>query len=190
MNVSAWAVAGALSLGTVRAVQIFRLSSKVEVVNAVVLTTLANGRGHELSKLLESAGRGLYLGVARSIGLFFMQLLGSEDTDLRGRLRKEAQTALIVASRSLRRFAWLETLSLALIVLAGVGAVTGENPSAMVALGLVAATLLWLSNVYATRNVATRLFAGAMALVDSLLAGIDPIREAHTASAASDPEDA
>jgi hypothetical protein len=38
--------------------------------------------------------------------------------------------------------------------------------------------LLWLSNAHGARSIATRSFAGAMALIDGLVAGREQIREA------------
>jgi len=180
MNFSGWAVVVALVASSLRAALLFRASIKVEAVNAVVLATLANGRGHELPDVLSSSGTAPYLPVARSISLPLEKLLVADEREVRERLERDARIALTTATRRLNRFAWLDAASLAAIILAGAGAVTGDSVSAMLALGLVAATLLWLSNVYGARNVATRMFAGAMALVDGLVAGRDQIRSVNT----------
>jgi hypothetical protein len=165
--------------GSIRAAHLFRASGKVDVVNAVVLTTLANGRGQELPNLLSSSGSALYLTVARSISLPLDKLLVSDEREARQRLERDAQIAVMTANRSLNRFAWLDFVSLATIMLAGLGAATATSHSAILALGLVAATLLWLSNIRGARSIATRMFAGAMALVDGLVAGRDQIRSAN-----------
>jgi hypothetical protein len=190
MNLSGWAVIVSLVSGGIRAAQLFRASGKVDAVNAVVLATLANGRGRELPNLLSRSGSALYLRVARAISVPLDKLLASNEGEARRRLEGDAQIALMAANRTLGRFAWLDFISLAAIVLAGVSAVTAESPSPMQALGLIAATLLWLSNLYGTRSIATRMFAGAMALVDGLVAGRDQIRSANAhAAAAAEPRD-
>jgi hypothetical protein len=180
MTFSGWAVVIALFCGGIRATQLFRASGKVDVINAVVLATLANGRGQELPHVLSSSGSALYLTVAHSISVPLDKLLVSDEAEARRQLEQDAQIALTTANRSLARFAWLDFISLGAILLAGVGAATGKSHSAMLALGLVAATLLWLSNLHSARSIATRMFAGAMALVDGLVAGRDQIRSANT----------
>ena len=179
MTLSGWAVVISLVAGSIRAAQLFRASGKVDVVNAVVLTTLANGRGRELPNVLSSSGSALYLAVARSISVPLDKLLVSDEVEARRQLERDAQIALMTANRTLARFASLDFISLAAIMLAGVGAATAESHSAILALGLVAATLLWFSNLRGARSIATRMFAGAMALVDGLLAGRDQIRSAN-----------
>jgi hypothetical protein len=62
----------------------------------------------------------------------------------------------------------LDYVALLSVAFAGISAVTGSRPSTLVALGLLAATLLWVANVYTTRNIATRMYAGAFALVESI----------------------
>jgi hypothetical protein len=183
MNLSGWAVIVSLVSGGIRAAQLFRASGKVDAVNAVVLATLANGRGRELSAVLSGSGSALYLTVARAISVPLDKLLASDEREARRRLEGDAQIALMAANRALGRFAWLDFISLGAIVLAGVSAVTAESPSAMQALGLIAASLLWLSNLYGARSIATRMFAGAMALVDGLVAGRDQIRSANAQAA-------
>jgi len=84
--------------------------------------------------------------------------------------------ALSVANRALRRFAWLDALALAAIVLAGVSALTDRRANFALALEVFAATLLWLANVRAMRSIATRMYAGATALVGDLVRGMDALR--------------
>jgi hypothetical protein len=182
MNLTGWAVIVSLVAGSIRAAQLVRASTKVEVVNAVVLTTLASGRASELTKVLASSGSALYLAVALAISVPVEKLTASDESETRRRLERDAQIALLAANRALKRSMWLDATSIAAIVVAGAGAATSGSPSATTALGLVAATLLWLSNVYGARSIATRLFAGAMALIDGLIAGRDPIRSANMAS--------
>jgi hypothetical protein len=180
MTFSAWAILVSLVAASLRAALLLRASTKVEAVNTAVLTTLASGRGRELADLLSSSGPALYLGVARSISLPVDKILASDAADVRKRLERDAQAALMVANRSLGRLAWLDAVALVGIALAGAAAVTGEYPSLVHALGLVAATLLWLSNLYGARSLATRMFAGAMALVDGLVTGREEIGAANT----------
>jgi hypothetical protein len=176
VNFPGWLVVVSLLAASLSAALLFRASSKVEAVNAVVLTTLASGRGRELPDVLASSGSALYLIVARAISLPLEKLSASDGRELRERLERDARIGFMTATRALRRFAWLDAASIVAILLSGASAVTGNPPSAMLTLGLVAATLLWLSNVYRARNLATRMFAGAMALVDGLVAGRDQIR--------------
>jgi hypothetical protein len=180
MTFSAWAILVSLVAASLRAALLLRASTKVEAVNTAVLTTLAGGRGRELADLLSSSGPALYLGVARSISLPLDKISASDAADVRKRLERDAQAALMVANRSLSRSAWLDAVALVGIALAGAAAVTGEYPSLVHALGLVAATLLWLSNLYGARSLATRMFAGAMALVDGLVEGREQIGAANT----------
>jgi hypothetical protein len=180
LNFAAWAAVFSLVAASLRAVLLLRASSKVEAVNAVALTTLASGRSRELPDVLSSSGSALYLTVVRSISLPLDKLSTLDEGELRERLERDAQIALMTASRALRRSAWLDAASLGAILLAGASAVTGDRPPAMAALGLVAATLLWLSNAYRARSIATRMFAGAMVLVDGLVAGREQIRAANS----------
>jgi hypothetical protein len=183
MTFSAWAILVSLVAASLRAALLLRASTKVEAVNAAVLTTLAGGRGRELADLLSSSGPALYLGVARAISLPVDKISASDTAVVRKQLERDAQMALMEANRSLRRSAWLDAVALVGIALAGAAAMTGERPSLVHALGLLAATLLWLSNLYGARSLATRMFAGAMALVDGLVAGREQLEAANTGSA-------
>jgi hypothetical protein len=182
MSFSAWAILVSLIAASLRAALLLRASTKVDAVNTAVLTTLAGGRGRELADLLSSSGPALYLGVARAVSLPLDKILAPDTADVRTRLERDAQGALVTANGSLRRLGWLDAVALAGIALAGAAAVTGEYPSLVHALGLVAATLLWLSNLYRARSLATRMFAGAMALVDGLVAGREQIGAANPKS--------
>lgn len=186
MNLASWAVLGALVLGSLRALLLFRLSTGVEAVNAVVLATLASGRGRDLGGVLGGSAV-LYASVARSICEPLDKLWESDRQALRRRLERDAHAAIVGAQRALGRFAWLDALSLAAIVLAGVSALTGVVPTAKVAVGLLAATLLWLSNLYGARGVSRRIAAGAFALVDSLVTGAEEIRKANGEAVAPVP---
>ena len=73
----------------------------------------------------------------------------------------------------------LDSLALACIVFAGIAAAVDGRASPILALELLAATLLWLSNVRGARSIATRMVAGATALVDSLMKSLDMIRAAN-----------
>ena len=180
MTFSSWAILVSLVAASVRAALLLRASTRVDAVNTAVLTTLAGGRGRELADLLSKSGPALYLGVAQAISLPVERIFASDGAALRKELERQAQTALTAANRSLRRLAWLDAVSLVGIALAGAAAVTGEYPSLVHALGLLAATLLWLSNLYGARSLATRMFAGAMALVDGLVTGREQIGAANT----------
>ena len=182
MTFSAWAILASLVAASLRAALLLRASTKVEAVNAAVLTTLAGGRGRELADLLSSSGPALYLGVARSISLPVDKISASDTAVVRKQLERDAQIALMEANRSLRRSAWLDAVALVGIALAGAAAMTGERPSLVHTLGLLAATLLWLSNLYGARSLATRMFAGAMALVDGLVMGREQLEAANTKS--------
>lgn len=169
MSPSAWAVAVALAAGTLRAVQLWRAAARVDVVNSVILTSLGEGRGAELSGILRRAGSGLYLDIAAQICDPIQKLAHGSDNDLRERLDRDARSALLRALRRLRRWAWLDHVALLCILFTGLGALTGQTPSVALTAELLAATLLWLSNLYGARSTATSAFAGATALVDGLI---------------------
>src|SRR5688500_20000628 len=113
MTFSDWAILFSLVAASLRAALLLRASTKVEAVNAAVLTTLAGGRGRELGDLLSSSGPALYLGVARSISLPIDKILASDGADVRKQLERDAQVALVAANRSLRWLAWLDAVALA-----------------------------------------------------------------------------
>ena len=188
MDTGSYAVVVALLAGSVRALVLWRASIGVAVVNVVVLTALAQGRGDALEALLRGSGSAPYLDVAGAIGRSLLTVRASQspERELRQRVRRDAEAALVAAARRLRRHAWLEYVALAAILLAGFDAVSG-GATQFKALGLFAATLLWFSNVRGARSIATRHYAGAEALVDSLFASLDQLPE-PTAAVAAAPE--
>ena len=169
MNPSAWAIAVALAAGTLRAVQLWRTSARVDVVNSVILTSLGEGRAADLSAVLRRAGSGLYLDVAARICDPVDKLAQGTDEELRQRLDHDARAALTRAMGRLRRWAWLDHVALLGILFTGLGALVGQAPSVVLTAELLVATLLWLSNLYGARSTATSAFAGAMALIDGLV---------------------
>lgn len=171
MTPSAWAVGLALAAGTLRAVQLWRASTRVDAVNSVVLASLAEGRGADLSGILARAGSGLYLDIAARICEPLDKLTEGTDDELRRRLDRDARAAASHALKRLRRWAWLDHVALLGILFTGLGAATGQTPTLVLTAEVLAATLLWLSNLHGARSTATRSLAGAMALVDSLVEG-------------------
>ena len=186
MNATSWATGVALLFGSIRAIELLRSAPKVDVVNVVVLSALAEGRGRDLAELLGNVGRSPYFDVARALAEPLEKLTDDgDDRALRKRLEREMLIALATANRALRRFAWLDSLTLVAIAFAGISAAVDRHATLVLALELFAATLLWLSNVRGTRSIATRLYAGATALVDGLIKSRDLIKKAHRAAAAS-----
>jgi hypothetical protein len=183
MNASNWAVGVALLVGSIRAIYLWRSGPRVDVVNVVVLNALAEGRGRDLEKLLSSVGSAPYFDLARTVAHSLEKLPTTDDRAARKQLEREMMIALAAAHRALGRFAWLDSLALACIVFAGVAAAVDGRASLLLALELLAATLLWLSNVRGARSIATRMVAGATALVDSLMKSLDMIRAAKVKAA-------
>ncbi len=171
MDNGTYAVFSSLLAGSVRALLLWRASSGVEVVNVAVLNALAEGRGRDLEGLLRGSGSALYLDVAGAIGRTALELRAEQDR--RQRLQHAARAALVAAGQRLRRHAWLDFVSLAALVYAGVDAAVFGAATPFKAVALLAATLLWLANLRSARNIATRCYAGAGALVDSLVEGFD-----------------
>lgn len=169
MSPGAWAVAVALTAGSFRAAQLWRAAARVDAVNSVILTSLGEGRGAELPGILRRAGSGLYLDVATSICEPIEKLAQGDDAELRQRLDRDAHAGLLRALKRLRRWAWLDHVTLLCVLFTGLGALTGQRPSLVLTAEVVAATLLWLSNLYGARSTATSAFAGATALVDGLI---------------------
>lgn len=163
-----WALLAAFLLASLRCAQLWRTASRVDVINSVVLSTLAQGRGEELSQVLGRAGSGVYLAVAQAICEPVRKLREGTDREVRARLDRDARAALLRAVRRVQRLAWLDHLALLGILFAGLGALTGAATPVR-ALELLAATLLWLSNLLGARSQVTRCVAGATALVDSLV---------------------
>src|SRR5262245_17681577 len=144
METATYAVVFALFAGTVRALMLWRSAIAVEVVNVAVLGALAEGRGAGLRAMLHDSGSAPYLDVAAAIGQSLLELRSSDATapDLGKRLRRDADVAVIAAVRQLKRHAWLDHLSLAAIVLAGIEAAVRNHASHFDVLGMAAATLL------------------------------------------------
>jgi hypothetical protein len=157
------------------------------VVNVVILGALAQGRPKELASVLENAGSGLYLQLARAIIEPPEKLVEGDDKQLRTRLERDARVALTLGQRRLRRHAWLDSFAIVAIAYAGVAAVVGEPPTLVTTLGLVAATLLWSTNVRWARSLGSQLYSGGMALVDMLVASAEQIRANWATSPALKP---
>jgi hypothetical protein len=174
VDTGTYAVFLALLVGSIRALLLWRASSGVEVVNIAVLSALAEGRGPDLEGLLRGSGSGLYLDVAGAIGRTALALrrAGAEQ-DVRQRLQHAARTAVMAAGQRLRRHAWLDVSSLAALVYAGIDAAVYGAATPFKAVALVAATLLWFANLQSARSIATRCYAGASALVESLVESFD-----------------
>jgi hypothetical protein len=173
MTLANWAVGLAFFLGSIRAFELWRSAPRVDVVNVVIMSTLAEGRGRELDRLLKGAGSSPYFGVALAVVNAFAKLETNQPRAARPLLEREMVVALAAANRALRRFAWLDAFALAGILVAGVTAGMGGHATFVMALSLVAATLLWLSNLRARRSIATRMYAGGSALVGDLVRGMD-----------------
>jgi hypothetical protein len=173
-----YAVVAALLAGTVRALLLWRASIRVEVVNIVVLKALAEGRGRELESILRGSGSALYLEVAGAIGRAALELQGATaaEQDPRKWLQHAAQAGIFSAGRRLRRHAWLDFLSLASIAYSGVGALASASATPFKAVALLAATLLWLANMRTARSIAMHCYAGASALIDSVLASFEQVQ--------------
>jgi hypothetical protein len=198
MNVAGIFVVVALLAGSFRALRIWRASTKVEVVNMAVLSLLARGRSEDLGALLAASGPAAYLTVARAIGKSAIGLLADDESEknapgksaelqrqahgAREQLAHDAQLAVITAARRFGREVWLDAVVLVAIGFAGVSAALGNQASGPVALGLVAATLLWLANVWGARSTTTRMYAGAMALVDSIIENLEQFRSEDESS--------
>lgn len=160
----------ALVLGSLRAFGLWRAHTRADAVNVVVLTMLAEKRAGEISALLRHSGSGLYLLVVEQIVQPLEKLAENDERVLRQSLERDAQRALQVAGRRLRRFAWLDALALVAIAYSGISGLLSGLGSWVSSFGLFAATLLWWSNVRAARSLVTQLYAGAMALIDGLVA--------------------
>jgi len=177
VDTGTYAVVSALLAGTVRALLLWRASIRVEVVNVVVLSALAEGRGRELESLLRGSGSALYLDVAGAIGRAALELRqGGAEESPRQWLQRAAQAGVFSAGRRLRRHAWLDLVSLAAIAYGGLGALASASATPFKAVALLSATLLWLANLRMARSIATRIYAGASSLVDSVLASLDQVQ--------------
>jgi hypothetical protein len=177
VDIGTFAIVAALIASTVRALLLWRATIGVDVVNVVVLQTLAEGRGASLREVLRGSGSGLYLDVAGAIGRAALELMtgGSEESDARRQLQQAARGAIQSAGRQLRRSAWLDFLALLGIAYAGIDAVTRATATPFKAVALLTATLLWLANLRSASHIATRVYAGASSLIDGLLASFDQV---------------
>lgn len=176
VDAGAYAVFSSLLAGSIRALLLWRASIGVEVVNVAVLSALAEGRGHSLDQLLRGSGSALYLDVAGAIGRAALELRAAPaKQEPRPGLQHAARAALIAAGQRLRRHAWLDFVSLAAVVYAGIDAAVYGGATPFKTVALVAATLLWLANLRSARSIATRSYAGASALVDGLVQSFDQL---------------
>jgi hypothetical protein len=171
VDTATYAVFSSLLAGSVRGVLLWRASISIEVVNVAVLSALAQGRGPGLEALLRGSGSAAYLDVAAAIGRAALELQTGANAarDLRKPLQHAAHVAVIAAGQRLRRHAWLDFVALAALVYAGVDAAVYGGATGFKAVALLAATLLWLANLRSARHIVTRSYAGASALVDSLV---------------------
>lgn len=190
MNASEVAVVVALLAGSLRAVQVWRKAARVDVVNVVVLNTVASGKVRDLPALLRSSGQRGYSEVALAVAESAMRLVVQSQSggdapghdrrmptlpEARAILEHEAVRAVIPAVRRTWSDTVLDAVVLLGLVFAGVNAAVGNQASVAIAAGLLAATLLWISNVSGSRANATRIYAGAMALADSMVRFLDTV---------------
>lgn len=183
MDVEGWAraaVVAALGLGSLRALVLWRAHSKVDAVNATVLGMLAEGRAEDLERVFAGAGSGLYLDVARAIALPVDKLREDDSVQRRQRLERDMKRALVLAAQRARRLGWLDSVGMVLSAAAAVSIVVSRAPSPVTTLGLLAATLLVWSNQRGYRALLRDQVAGATALVDALMVGIEQIRSRTT----------
>ncbi|HEY6725738.1 MAG TPA: hypothetical protein VI197_17005 [Polyangiaceae bacterium] len=183
MDIESWgrvAVVSALALGSLRALVLWRAQSKVDAVNAAVLGTLSEGRAEDLDRVLAGAGAGLYLDVARAVALPVDKLREEQTTELRQRLDRDMRRALVVAGQRARQLGWLDSVCMVLSAAAAVTNLISRAPSTITTLGLLAATLLVWSNQRGYRALLRDQVAGAAALVDALVVGIEQIRSRTT----------
>jgi hypothetical protein len=182
MSASSLAVGLAFLFGSIRAFELWRAAPRVDVVNVVVVSALAEGRGSDLERLLANVGSSPYFALARAVAGAFEKLATSDPRAARQVLEREMLVALATANRALRRFAWLDAVMLAAIAAAGVTTLVDGNASLVLVLEVFAATLLWFANIRGTRSIATRMYAGGTALVGDLVRGFDALRAGSSAT--------
>jgi len=183
VDVESWARAAVvitLALGSLRALVLWRAQSKVDAVNAAVLGMLSEGRADDLDRVLAGAGSGLYLDVARAIALPVDKLREDQSGELRQRLERDMKRALVLAGQRSRQLGWLDSVCMVLSAAAAVTIVVSRAPSAVTTMGLLAATLLVWSNQRSYRALLRDQVAGAAALVDAVVVGIEQIRSRTT----------
>jgi hypothetical protein len=88
-------------------------------------------------------------------------------------VERDARVALIVATRRLRKRSWFDTITVVCLFYAGIQVAVSGNASTMLVLGMLAGTLLWLSNAWGARHLARRFAVGATALIDGVARALD-----------------
>jgi len=196
MNPSELAVVVALMAGSLRAVNVWRAAAKVAVINVVVLDTLARGRSRDLPALLSGAGPGAYRGVVQAVAKSALRLSKKRTqegqhlsmSEARERLERDAARAVISATRRAGLDTSLDVILLVALLFGGIHAATSNHATGPLALGFVAATLLWISNVWGSRSHVTRMYAGAMALAEGLAQHLDHLGSPEASQSAPEPE--
>jgi hypothetical protein len=179
MTLAATSLVLAFVVGAVRAVELRRIGGRIDVINVVVVSAFAQQRGNQVPKLLGQSGPSVYLAVAAAITEATLRFLDdrSKETEAVAHARRDAlveqvgrdaRAALIVATRRLRRYSWLDTVAVMFLGYAGIQVAIYGGASAMMALGMIGGTLLWLSNVLGVRHTARRFAVGAAALIQGL----------------------
>ncbi len=168
-------IAAAFVVGAIRAADLWRLGGRVEVVNVAVVSAFARKQGDQLPALLRQSGPSVYLGIATTIAESTLRFLATHTDSgpsrrhaLREFVERDTRSALIVATRQLRQRSWLDTVALISIGYSGVQVAVYGGASMMLALGMIGATLLWLSNSWAARHLGRRFAVGATVLIESL----------------------
>ncbi len=179
MTLAIGGIAAAFVLGALRAVELRRIGGRIEVINVVVVSAFANRQAEQIPELLRASGPSIYLSVASAITdatlKFRTHRRADESSTVRSRrdalveyVERDARAALILATRRLRKHSWLDTVTILALGYAGIQVAIYGEASAMLALGMVSGTLLWLSNVLGVRHLARRFAIGAAALIESL----------------------
>ena len=191
------AIAGlivAFAVGALRAMELRRIGSRVNVINVVVVSAFAERRSSQIGELMGKSGPSVYLRVASAIAESAQQFLldHPNSTGARHRgalvehLERDARAALIVATRRLRKYSWLDTATILGLGYAGIQLAIRGEASAMIALGMIAGTLLWLSNVVGVRHIAQRFAVGAAALIQSLSLTLETLRVSESSEPGSE----
>lgn len=191
------AIAGlivAFAVGALRAMELRRIGSRVNVINVVVVSAFAERRSSQIGELMGKSGPSVYLRVASAIAESAQQFLldhpnstGARHRDaLVEHLERDARAALIVATRRLRKYSWLDTATILGLGYAGIQLAIRGEASAMIALGMIAGTLLWLSNVVGVRHIAQRFAVGAAALIQSLSLTLETLRVSESSEPGSE----
>ncbi len=191
MSTGLIAVVVAFLSASLRALELWRANARVDVINAVVVTMFGEGRAADVAQVLRVGGRAPYVRLAESLCEVARPwsdepgFSAAGQREVRQRLEAHVARALVIAHRSLRRNGWLDIVTLAAIVVAGVGsAMTGATTGKLVLMQL-AATQLWLANVLTVRSISARMVAGAMTLAEGLT---DVLVQASNAVPAQHPK--